>query len=157
MPRALLTAAKKFADSSASSFDALGRPNSWQASTFNHTAYNTFACCILRHARDKQTTKSLAEYILRVVNISSIKTVLILGEHPNLDYMVSLFLNLVNTSLSFILYIFLNIFVGRYSNSWVQTLAGRHCGHRLSSQPNLLPCSSPNCSLLCLKVTLHPR
>ena len=90
MPRELLKAAKVFAENSAASFDTLKRPNAWNNDEFNHSEYNEIACCILEHAKSHQTSHALANYILKVVNISSIKSVLVLGEHPNFDYMVLL-------------------------------------------------------------------
>ena len=89
MPRELLIAAKQFADREAVSIDPLGRPVEFQSSEkFNHTAYNELTCCVLAHARKHQTSLSLAKHILGIVNISSgVRSVLLLGEYPNYDYM----------------------------------------------------------------------
>jgi len=91
MPRELLKAAKVLADSQATEFDSLNRPKSWNNENFNHSAYNEIGCCILEHAKKYQTSEYLARHLLKIVNISNIKTVLVLGEYPNYDYMVNFY------------------------------------------------------------------
>ena len=99
MPKEILTAAKKFADSSASTFDSLSRPKKFGPS-FNHSAYNEIACCVLSHAKKHQTSIALADYVLKVtryhqynideVRRDHVKNVLVLcGSPPEFDYMVA--------------------------------------------------------------------
>ena len=98
MPKEILTAAKNFADSYASTIDNLSRPTEFK-SNFNHSMYNEIACCVLSHAKEHQTSVALVRYLLKVAknhdysidNLKNVvvRNVLVLCGPPEFDYMVS--------------------------------------------------------------------